>query len=115
MHDRRAEAAHDPRPDAGVRDEPQVVEVLDQREAGAHCEAEDRGVDEEADAMRANQRDDDEPFQNLLDDRRDVAREVRRGPCAARSSTYGVDQVAQARDDCADATTATTARSFTSL
>ena len=38
----------------------QEVEVLDERETRADGEAEDRGVDQEADAMRADQRDDDE-------------------------------------------------------
>ena len=52
----------------------QVVEVLDEREPRADGEAEDRRVDQEADAMRADQRDDHEPLQELLDDRRDVAR-----------------------------------------
>ena len=64
---------HVPMPASGARS--QVVEVLDQREAGADGEAEDRRVDEEADAMRADQRDDDQPLQQFLDDRRDVARE----------------------------------------
>ena len=77
VHDRRAEAAHDPGADAGVLDDLQEVDVLDERESGADGEAEDRRVDEEADAMRADQRDDDEPLQELLDDRRDVAREAR--------------------------------------
>ena len=54
----------------------EVVEVLDQRESGADGEAEDRRVDQEADAVRADQRDDDEALQELLDDRRDVAREA---------------------------------------
>ena len=49
---------HVPMPASGS--EPQVVEVLDQREAGADGEAEDRRVDQEADAVRADQRDDDQ-------------------------------------------------------
>ena len=50
------------------------VRILDERESRAHGEAEDRGIHEEADAVRADQRDDDEALQELLDDRRDVAR-----------------------------------------
>ena len=63
VHDRRAEAAHDPRPDAGVGNLVQIEEVLDHREAGADGEAEDRGVDEETDAMRADQHHDDHALQ----------------------------------------------------
>ena len=65
----------------------QEVEVLDEREAGADGEAEDRRVDEEADAVRADQRDDDERLQELLDDRRDVAREVREVDAEQRRAT----------------------------
>ena len=50
-----------------------VVEVLDDREAGADGKAEDRRIDEEADAVRADQRDDDERLAELLDDGPDVA------------------------------------------
>ena len=74
VHDRGAEAAHDPRPHAGVGNLLQVEEVLDDREAGADREAEDRRIDEEADAMRADQDDDDQALQQLLDDGPDVAR-----------------------------------------
>ena len=71
VHDRRAEAAHDPGADAGIGNQLLVVDVLDNREAGADGEAEDRRVDEEADPMRADQRNDDEPLAELLDDRTD--------------------------------------------
>ena len=77
VHDRRAEAAHDPRADARVLHDLQEVDVLDQRESRADGEAEDRRVDEKSDAMGANQSDDDEALQELLDDRRDVARVAR--------------------------------------
>ena len=74
MHDRGAEAAHEPRSERRVRRNPEVEEVLHQREARARREAEDRGVDEESDAVHANQSDDDERLQRLLDDRSRIAR-----------------------------------------
>ena len=71
VHDRRAEAAHDPDAQARLRRLVQVVEVLDQREARADGEAEDRRVDEEADAVHADQGDDDQRLEEFL---RDAAR-----------------------------------------
>ena len=74
VHDGRAEAAHEPGAKARVRRHRQVVEVLDQREAGADRQTEDRGVDEEADAVRADERDDHQRLQAFFDQRRAVAR-----------------------------------------
>ena len=64
-------------PDAGVGDRTQEVQVLDHGETGADREAADRGVDQEADAMGADQHDDHRRLQELLDQRRDVARKAR--------------------------------------
>ena len=77
------------------RSDLQEVEVLDQREAGADGEAEDRRVDEEADAVHADQRDDDQAFQQLLDDRRDVAR-VGAQLDAQQAQRPGIHEVARA-------------------
>ena len=93
----------------------QIVEVLDQRESGADGEAEDRRIDQEADAMRADQRDDDEALQQLLDDRRDVARvagEIDAEQAEQRRRWRGSSTPAT---DAPHATMAMTARSFTSL
>ena len=98
MQSYRAEAAHDPGADARVLYDLEEVDVLDERESRAHGEAEDRGIDEEADAVRADQRDDDETLQELLDDRRDVAREGGRSRCRAESSVAGVHEIAAPRD-----------------
>ena len=53
----------------------QVVGVLDQREAGPDGEAEDGGVDREADAPAADGVDDEQQLEQFLDDRRDRARQ----------------------------------------
>ena len=73
VHDRGAESADDPRSHSGVRREPEIVEIFDQREAGADGEAHDRRIHQEADAMRADQRDDHQSLQQFLDHRRHVA------------------------------------------
>ena len=67
MHDRGAEPAHDPRPEAGVGDQMLIPDVLDDGEARPHRKAENRRVDQEADPMGADQHDDDEPLGELLD------------------------------------------------
>ncbi len=74
MHDRSAEAAHDPCPHAGIGHLLQIVEVLDDREARPDGKAEDRRIDQESDAMQADQGDDDQALQQLLGDGPDVAR-----------------------------------------
>ena len=61
-------------PSAGIGRELLVEQVLDDRKAGADGKAGDRGIDEKADAMRADQRDDDERFGELLDGGSDIAR-----------------------------------------
>ena len=114
VHERRAEPAHDPGPDAGVRDRMQEIQVLDDREARADREAADRGVDREADAMRANQHDNHRRFQKLLDDRSDIARE-RHGVDAKHRPHDRVDCVADGGDTAPHATTPSTIRSRTSL
>ena len=53
----------------------QVLHVLDEREAGAHREAEDRRVDEEADPLPREEVEHRQRLQQLLGDGRDVARE----------------------------------------
>ena len=77
VHDRGAKAPHDPGAHAGVRNQMQEVQVLDCREPGTDCKAEDRRIDKETNPMGADQCDDDESFQKLLGNRRDIARELR--------------------------------------
>ena len=55
MQDGRAEAAHQPQQHGGVRERAQVVDVLDEREAGAHREPLHGRVHEEADPPARNQ------------------------------------------------------------
>ncbi len=43
-----------------------VIDVLDDGKAGAYGKSKDRGVDQEADAMSAYQRDDDQCLAELL-------------------------------------------------
>ena len=50
----------------------EVVQVLRDAEAGSHGEAADRRVHQEADAVRANQRHQDQRLEQLLADRGDV-------------------------------------------
>ena len=77
----------------------QKIQVLDDCEAGADGEAADRGVDREADAMGANQYDDDRRFHELLDHRSHVAREGReRRLAAARSATALSSRLADGND-----------------
>jgi hypothetical protein len=74
VQQRGAETAHDPHRDVRIGELLQVPEVLDQREAGADGEAEDRGVDQEADAVRAHQRHHHARLEQLLDERGQRAR-----------------------------------------
>ena len=55
--------------EARVRHEDLVPDVLDDREAGADGKAVDRGVDQEADPVRADQGDDDQRLAEFLDHR----------------------------------------------
>jgi hypothetical protein len=69
VHDRGAEAAHDPDSHAGIRARMEIVEILDEREPGPHGEACDRRIHEETDPVRPDEREDDEPLEQLLEDR----------------------------------------------
>jgi hypothetical protein len=75
MHDRGAEAAHQPSCDVGFGDREQIPNVLDHREPGAHGKARNRGVDFEAEPIAREEIDNWRRLQTFLDDRRDVARE----------------------------------------
>jgi len=95
VHDRRAEAAHDPRAQPGIRRVFQVVEFSTSAKPPRR-RSEDRRVDQEADAMQANQQDDDDALEQLLRQRGDIpgeAREVDR-ECIERER---VDDEARAR------------------
>ena len=74
VHHGRAETAYDPRAHLQVRQDRQVVQVLEDREAGAYGKSEYGRIDEEADAVVAHQHPDDERFERFLDKRREIAR-----------------------------------------
>jgi hypothetical protein len=95
MHDRGAEAPDDLHRQRGLRARSEVVQVLDEREAGADREAGDSGVHRQPDAPRANQEDDQHRLQGLLDPRRQVARIRREIPREIRVRPV-VEQVARA-------------------
>ena len=73
VHDRGAEAAHHPHGHVRIRPHRQVVQVLHHREPGADGEPGDRRVDQERDALRADQHHDDECLQRFLDHGRYIA------------------------------------------
>jgi hypothetical protein len=73
VHDRCAEAPHDPRAEFQVGQYAQVVNVLEYREAGADGEAIDRRVHEEPDTVIPDQDPDDQCLECFLDERCDIA------------------------------------------
>ena len=83
-------------PTPAFGDQVLIVEVFDDREARSRGEAQDRGVDQEADAMGANEHHDDQRFRELLNHRRDVAR-VRLAVERRHAQEPGVDAVADRR------------------
>jgi hypothetical protein len=84
--------------EAGIGNQSQEIHVLDQREARADGEAEDRRVDEEADAMGVDQRDDDERLHEFLDDGRDVAG-VLKEVDLDETEDRGIEKIAHAGGD----------------
>ena len=73
VHHRCAKPAHDPRARAIIGEAQQIDDVLEDRETGADGEAGDDRVELVADAVEAEESDDDHPLDRLLDPRRDEA------------------------------------------
>ncbi len=73
MHDRRAEAADHLHVGRGFRAQGEVIEILDQREPRTDGESRDRRIDEQSDAPPADQVNQDQRLEQLLEPRGDVA------------------------------------------
>jgi hypothetical protein len=74
MHDRRSEAAHDPGTQFHIRQDSQVVEILEDRKTGPDGKSEYGCVHQKADAIVVDQCPHDNRFQCLFDEWCNVAR-----------------------------------------
>ena len=100
MQDRGAEAAHQPQHERGVGQRPQILDVLDDSEAGADGKPLHRGVDEETDAAPGNQHHDERGLHRFLGDRRHVAAEGGQLEAAGRQEP-AVEEEARERGEAA--------------